>query len=245
MAGLLAVADGIAGRRCRRRVRLDPRCGGRGALLQTGNDHVAHPTAPVAALKDGTRTFEPDHGNPGMMEFEAGNPVNTLGINGPYLGQRCAHRRATHWRLPSPIGSASRRRSNWHGMHLPAAMDGGPHQTIADGGTWQPTWIVQPGGGHALLSSAHDGQHARSGHARRGGDIPPRRRQPRADPRCRTSTAWTTSHSSCRKYTVNNGHLGQGAEEVGRRRRQRRHPGEWCADSDVRYRPVHSCGCAC
>jgi bilirubin oxidase len=31
---------------------------------------------------------------------------------------------------------------HWHGFHLPATMDGGPHQTIAAGGTWSPSWKV-------------------------------------------------------------------------------------------------------
>lgn len=32
---------------------------------------------------------------------------------------------------------------HWHGMHLPAIMDGGPHQVIAPGQTWEPTWVVK------------------------------------------------------------------------------------------------------
>ncbi|MBX6722388.1 MAG: multicopper oxidase domain-containing protein, partial [Dactylosporangium sp.] len=31
---------------------------------------------------------------------------------------------------------------HWHGMHLPARMDGGPHQPIRPGSTWSPTWRV-------------------------------------------------------------------------------------------------------
>jgi bilirubin oxidase len=32
---------------------------------------------------------------------------------------------------------------HWHGMHLPAIMDGGPHQVILPGVTWDPTWVVK------------------------------------------------------------------------------------------------------
>lgn len=32
---------------------------------------------------------------------------------------------------------------HWHGMHLPAIMDGGPHQVIAAGAVWQPYWTVK------------------------------------------------------------------------------------------------------
>ncbi|OYU83110.1 MAG: bilirubin oxidase [Flavobacterium sp. BFFFF2] len=31
---------------------------------------------------------------------------------------------------------------HWHGMHLPAVMDGGPHQIIPAGTLWQPHWTV-------------------------------------------------------------------------------------------------------
>ena len=32
---------------------------------------------------------------------------------------------------------------HWHGLHLPAAMDGGPHQIIAPGKTWTATYTVK------------------------------------------------------------------------------------------------------
>ncbi|CAN5555335.1 hypothetical protein BH10BAC2_BH10BAC2_49910 [soil metagenome] len=32
---------------------------------------------------------------------------------------------------------------HWHGMHLPAIMDGGPHQVIVPGTEWSPTWVVK------------------------------------------------------------------------------------------------------
>lgn len=32
--------------------------------------------------------------------------------------------------------------THWHGLHLPAEMDGGPHQPIAAGATWSPTFTV-------------------------------------------------------------------------------------------------------
>lgn len=36
---------------------------------------------------------------------------------------------------------------HWHGMHLPAAMDGGPHQVIPAGGTWTPSFTVMNNAG--------------------------------------------------------------------------------------------------
>ncbi len=31
---------------------------------------------------------------------------------------------------------------HWHGMNLPARMDGGPYQPIEPGATWRPTWAI-------------------------------------------------------------------------------------------------------
>ncbi|MGW6983172.1 multicopper oxidase domain-containing protein [Streptomyces sp. NPDC054932] len=31
---------------------------------------------------------------------------------------------------------------HWHGMHLPAKMDGGPHRMVPAGGSWTPEWTV-------------------------------------------------------------------------------------------------------
>jgi FtsP/CotA-like multicopper oxidase with cupredoxin domain len=31
---------------------------------------------------------------------------------------------------------------HWHGMHLPARNDGGPHQPIGAGEQWQPEWLI-------------------------------------------------------------------------------------------------------
>jgi FtsP/CotA-like multicopper oxidase with cupredoxin domain len=32
---------------------------------------------------------------------------------------------------------------HWHGMHLPAVADGGPHQLIEPGETWAPSWTIE------------------------------------------------------------------------------------------------------
>ena len=50
------------------------------------------------------------------------------------------------WREPTTV--------HWHGMHLPAAMDGGPHSPIAAGGTWQPGVDDRPAGRDALVPPA-------------------------------------------------------------------------------------------
>ena len=69
----------------------------------------------------------------------------TWGINGAFLAPTLRARRgdlvsfAVHNELPENTTL------HWHGMHLPAAYDGGPHQTIRVGASWHPAWeIDQP-----------------------------------------------------------------------------------------------------
>ncbi|MFF2847549.1 multicopper oxidase family protein [Streptomyces sp. NPDC058001] len=79
---------------------------------------------------------------PGTSRFLPGRKTATWGANGPYLaptlrvanGDRMSV--AVHNALPEATTL------HWHGMHLPPAMDGGPHQMIAADATWRPEWTV-------------------------------------------------------------------------------------------------------
>ena len=69
----------------------------------------------------------------------------TWGVNGSYLGPTLRAKRGEEVliNVTNKVGEDST--LHWHGMHLPAEMDGGPHQMIADEETWSPTWrIDQP-----------------------------------------------------------------------------------------------------
>jgi bilirubin oxidase len=79
----------------------------------------------------------------GETIFLDGKSTNTMGYNGPYLGPTLHAHKGDHVRiiltnnLPQPITT------HWHGMHLPAIMDGGPHQEIAPGEIWEPHWTIE------------------------------------------------------------------------------------------------------
>ncbi len=90
---------------------------------------------------DGVRGFEVSL-QEGTAEFLPGNPANTWGINGPYLGPtlRLARGDAVHIDVTNSLPEATT--IHWHGMELPARMDGGPHQVIDPGDTWSPAWHV-------------------------------------------------------------------------------------------------------
>jgi len=50
---------------------------------------------------------------------------------------------------------------HWHGMHLPAVMDGGPHQPIPPNAIWDPFWKVM---NHAATYWYHPHLHMMSAH---------------------------------------------------------------------------------
>ena len=78
----------------------------------------------------------------GSMEFYPGKRTETLGFNGNYLGPTIRAHRGDKVRMNVTNDLSQTTTVHWHGMHLPAAMDGGPHQTIAPGATWQPYWTI-------------------------------------------------------------------------------------------------------
>ncbi|CAL9664155.1 Multicopper oxidase mco [Actinosynnema sp. ALI-1.44] len=79
---------------------------------------------------------------PGETEFLPGKPARTWGINGTYLGPTLRARRGDRVAMAVTNLLPEASTLHWHGMRLPAAMDGGPHQMIAAGGTWTPAWTV-------------------------------------------------------------------------------------------------------
>lgn len=105
------------------------------------------PIPPLAEsrMEHGIRTFTL-RAQAGRWQFRPGQdtatPAATWGFNGPYggptlrakVGERVAVEVTND--LPEPTST------HWHGMHLPAEMDGGPHQMIAAGDTWRAEWVI-------------------------------------------------------------------------------------------------------
>ncbi len=71
-----------------------------------------------------------------------GKKADTWGVNGSYLGPTVRVSRGDKVALDVvnqlPVTSTL----HWHGMKLPAVMDGGPHQMIEAGETWAPHWTI-------------------------------------------------------------------------------------------------------
>src|SRR5215216_1317057 len=82
---------------------------------------------------------------PGTSELLAGKPTQTWGANGADLGPTIRATRGDQVVMNVTSGLPEPTTIHWHGMHLPAAADGGPHQFIQPGATWSPSWrIDQP-----------------------------------------------------------------------------------------------------
>ena len=102
----------------------------------------------------------------GNRELLPGKATATWGVNGDFLGPTLRVQRgdnvAVHVNNRLPESTSL----HWHGMRLPASMDGGPHQEIDPNTTWSPEWTVkQP----AATLWYHPHLHGRTaGHVYRG-----------------------------------------------------------------------------
>lgn len=79
----------------------------------------------------------------GETEFIDGYQTRTNGINGSYLGPTLMMRNGSPVRIKvnNQLGEPST--LHWHGMHLPASQDGGPHQMINPNETWSPEFTIK------------------------------------------------------------------------------------------------------
>ncbi|MEV6108614.1 multicopper oxidase domain-containing protein [Streptomyces sp. NPDC051940] len=99
------------------------------------------PLAGSRVEKDGTRVFDLRMQS-GATEFRPGQQTPTWGFNGAYLGPTLRAERGEKVRVDIRNTLDEPSTVHWHGMHLPARMDGGPHQMIDPGGSWSPRWTV-------------------------------------------------------------------------------------------------------
>lgn len=104
---------------------------------------LAVPPLASSRLEGGTRVFELRAAT-GTKDWGVGDgPTRTLGFNGDYLGPTLRAERGERIRIDVTNALPDVTTVHWHGHELPAAMDGGPHQEIAPGDTWSPSWTIE------------------------------------------------------------------------------------------------------
>jgi FtsP/CotA-like multicopper oxidase with cupredoxin domain len=78
----------------------------------------------------------------GISELVPGTETTTWGANGTHLGPTLRASRGDDVVINVANGLAEATTLHWHGMHLPAEADGGPHQMVGPGETWTPGWTI-------------------------------------------------------------------------------------------------------
>ncbi len=83
----------------------------------------------------------------GSSQFLEDKKTATLGINGDYLGPTLHFKRGDQVSINVNNSLTEPTTLHWHGLNIPAAVDGGPHQVIAPSSIWNPEFtIVQRAG---------------------------------------------------------------------------------------------------
>lgn len=81
----------------------------------------------------------------GTVQFFDGINTPTYGINGDILGPTIIVNKWDWVTLNvtnSLTGTGNSTTMHWHGLHVPAMADGGPHQVIEQGATWSPQFQI-------------------------------------------------------------------------------------------------------
>ena len=114
---------------------------GGAAPARPGRKLTIPPLLAGSAGANGARVFELT-AQAGTSHILDGPPTPTWGYNGALLGPTL--RAARGERVVVQVRNELPRTTtvHWHGMILPAAMDGGPHQPVAPGRSWSPEWTI-------------------------------------------------------------------------------------------------------
>jgi FtsP/CotA-like multicopper oxidase with cupredoxin domain len=96
----------------------------------------------------------------GTTEFFPGRSSSSLGYNGSYLGPTIRVHKGDNVEIAVTNALNEDTSVHWHGLLIPAELDGGPHQLIKPTATWRPVLpIRQP----AATLFYHSHVHGRTG----------------------------------------------------------------------------------
>lgn len=113
-----------------------------GSPARLGRPLPIPPLAPSTVDGSGVRRFTL-RAAVGSTEIVDGRRTATWGYNGAILGPTLRARRGETVAVEFENGLPVPTTLHWHGMHLPARCDGGPHQTVQPGDRWEPSWTIR------------------------------------------------------------------------------------------------------
>jgi len=79
----------------------------------------------------------------GTTQFFTGQNTPTFGYNGVFLGPTLLMNKGDSVTLNVTNNLTVATTVHWHGFHIPAKYDGGPHQIIAPATTWSPSFKIR------------------------------------------------------------------------------------------------------
>ena len=92
----------------------------------------------------------------GEMNFLGPVTTGTMGINSDYLGPVLRAKKGDRLSFSVRNNLVEKATLHWHGLKLPAKMDGGPHQVILPDETWKPEFdLIQPAATYWYHSHTH------------------------------------------------------------------------------------------
>lgn len=110
-------------------------------LTAIGQNTLPIPPLDTGEWIGGARTYNLLMAND-STEFFAGVYTPTAGYNGSFLGPTLLMHQGDSVALNVTNQLGENTTTHWHGFHVPAIMDGGPHQLIADNTSWTATFNI-------------------------------------------------------------------------------------------------------
>ena len=108
--------------------------------LLTGPFSWAQNSLPIPAALTGSNfnlTLQHD-----SVVFYPGYQTNTMGVNGALLGPTLIFQQGDYVNINVTNQLIDTTTMHWHGMHVPAGYDGGPHSKIYPNTTWSPSFTI-------------------------------------------------------------------------------------------------------
>jgi len=116
----------------------------RGNIAATGEKRypLAIPELYEGVLSQGVRHYRLT-AQSGKSRFLPMQETSTIGYNGSYLGPTLRMKKGDRVAIEVTNNLAEDTTVHWHGMVLPARMDGGPHQVIRAGAQWHSEFEIR------------------------------------------------------------------------------------------------------